>query len=135
MEEMKVIIKQLEQENEVLQSHLNSLDGTSSVAGVNVKASHVLLLVLPCIGPTTSPSTLPPVDHTNAITTPSQHVIANATPTNTAPEANKHDNSNSQSTNVDQIKPLLAAAGTFDKPSPCAVMITISSVATALSNQ
>jgi len=139
MEEMEVMIKQLEGENQVLQSHLNSLDGTSSVA---VKAL-ALPIVSPCIGPTTSPSTPPPVDHSNATTAPpqtnpttSQTALTNVPqPTTTAPEANEHDNSNPQTTNVDQIKSLLAAAGTFDKPSPCAGMLTISSVATALSNQ
>eukprot|EP00957_Ditylum_brightwellii_P113303 8639644-Ditylum_brightwellii.AAC.1 len=131
VKEMEVIIKQLEGENQVLQSHLNFLDSTSSVV---VKTSPVLSIVLLCIGPTTSPCTPPPVDHSNATTAPSQ--TTNNPQTNTAvPEANNHDKSNSQRPNIDQIKSLLAAAGTFDKPSPCAIMITISFVATLLSNQ
>eukprot|EP00957_Ditylum_brightwellii_P009432 712677-Ditylum_brightwellii.AAC.1 len=131
VEEMEVMIKQLEGENKVLQSHLNSLDGTSSVA---VKASLALSIVLPCIDLTTSPCTPHSVDHSNTTTVPSQ--ATNDPQTNTAvTEANNHDNFKFQSTNVNQINSLLTATGTFDKPSPCVIMITISSVATVLSNQ
>jgi hypothetical protein len=109
MEEMEVMIKQLEDENEILQGHLESLGGDGPPSPP------------PLISPEMTPDS-PPQE-----TVPEAPLDASSKRTRETPEQRKEL--------VKQLKSLLVAAGAFEQPTICdnQGMTAMSSAATAIS--
>lgn len=136
MEEMEDMIKLLVTENEVLQNHLNSLNGEhggSSSSGTPSLSS-------PSIHPATP--TAPPPPALDEVAFPPETPVSVPVTTTTPPPSSQssksclssEDQTHAQRITVDQIKSLLAAAGTYDTNRKNAMgMWTISSVASAVS--
>mmetsp|Transcript_3168 Transcript_3168/g.5758 ORF Transcript_3168/g.5758 Transcript_3168/m.5758 type:complete len:502 (-) Transcript_3168:24-1529(-) len=138
MEEMEDMIKLLVTENEVLHHHLDSLNGECGASSSTGTPS----LSSPSIHPA-SPTAPPPLA-LDEVAFPSETPVSVPVPTTTPPPSSQssksktclssEDQAHAQRITVDQIKSLLAAAGTYDTNRKNAMgMWTISSVASAVS--
>jgi hypothetical protein len=103
MEEMEVMIKQLEDENLLLQSHVNKLNANQPAGAEDVAAAAVLFpqAITPELAPMAAPSSF----------------TAAATSHPPAHESNENDQPHTKGDFLNQIESLLAAAGSFQKKS------------------
>lgn len=158
MEEMEVMIKQLQGENKLLGDHLESLsdsnDKAPGSASTSSSTTPSLAPASPRMNPTSSPMLSPPVVEEDA----SDQQVRSLSPAASASDSSTNTNNNSKKRplpdpepsgptqspapsmdssssgiTVDQIKSILSTAGELEKNSAIAGMLTISSVASAVS--
>lgn len=132
MEEMETMIKQLEDENALLQAHMNKLN--ESTPDENIAAAELLAATAALSPPQTiSPEFGPLAAPSNSLTAPTSttpNPLATSTEESQAPQSSKGDFLN-------QIESLLAAAGAFERGrSECDVnAISISCAASDVTDQ
>jgi hypothetical protein len=152
MEEMEVMISQLEGENQILANHLASLDGSppyqkaavtggddsSAVPGSSSTSSSATPAVTPSVGPVSphlQPAAAPPLTLTgNYDSSENQPRLFRSVDSNSA-AANRlaKEPASRSGITVDQIKTILTTAGELDKNASMTGMLTMSSVASAVS--
>mmetsp|Transcript_34097 Transcript_34097/g.68736 ORF Transcript_34097/g.68736 Transcript_34097/m.68736 type:complete len:559 (+) Transcript_34097:381-2057(+) len=155
MEEMEVMIKQLQGENKLLEDHLESLsDGNDKAPGSASTSSSTTPSHTPAsprMNPTSFPMLSPPAVEEDASDQQVRSLSPAASESSTKSNSNNSKkrplpetcgqtqspapsmDSSSSGITVDQIKSILSTAGELEKNSAIAGMLTISSVASAVS--
>ena len=102
MEEMEVMIKELEDENLLLQSHVNKLNANQPAGAEGTSAAAISFP--PAISPELAP-----------LSAPSSSTAADTTRHPPAHESNENEQPSTKGDFLNQIESLLAAAGSFQK--------------------